>query len=97
MFAIAMLAGMQAAPPPPLVVFVVASNGQCHTMIDGQNVTSETLLARAQSEMREGREARVVAGMSVSYRCIGGAIFTLQRAGFAKVIFVSEPERRNAQ
>jgi biopolymer transport protein ExbD len=27
----------------------------------------------------------------VAYRCIGGVVFTMQRAGFLKVGFISEP------
>ncbi len=29
--------------------------------------------------------------MNVPYRCVGGAIYTMQMAGFAKVGFISEP------
>jgi biopolymer transport protein ExbD len=36
-------------------------------------------------------EAHIRGDVNVPYRCIGGAIFTMQMAGFAKVGFISEP------
>jgi biopolymer transport protein ExbD len=31
------------------------------------------------------------------YRCIGGAVFTMQRAGYARVGFISEPTPKGMQ
>ena len=36
-------------------------------------------------------EAHIRGDVNVPYRCIGGAIYTMQSAGFAKVGFISEP------
>jgi biopolymer transport protein ExbD len=36
-------------------------------------------------------EAHIRADVNAQYRCVGGAIFTMQRAGFARVGFISEP------
>lgn len=36
-------------------------------------------------------EAHVRGDINVPWRCVGGAIFTMQMAGFAKVGFISEP------
>ncbi|WP_114228863.1 MULTISPECIES: ExbD/TolR family protein [Sphingomonas] len=36
-------------------------------------------------------EAHIRADINTQYRCVGGAIFTMQRAGFARVGFISEP------
>jgi biopolymer transport protein ExbD len=36
-------------------------------------------------------EAHIRGDINTPYRCIGGAIFTMQRAGFARVGFISEP------
>ena len=36
-------------------------------------------------------EAHIRGDVDVPYRCIGGAIYTMQAAGFAKVGFISEP------
>ena len=39
-------------------------------------------------------EAHIRGDINTPYRCIGGAIFTMQRAGFARVGFISEPPPR---
>ena len=36
-------------------------------------------------------EAHIRGDVNVPYRCIGGTIYTMQMAGFAKVGFISEP------
>jgi len=36
-------------------------------------------------------EAHIRGDANMEYRCIGGVIFTLQRAGFQKIGFISEP------
>ena len=36
-------------------------------------------------------EAHIRGDVNTPYRCIGGTIYTMQRAGFAKVGFISEP------
>lgn len=36
-------------------------------------------------------EAHIRADINTPYRCVGGAIFTMQRAGFARVGFISNP------
>ena len=36
-------------------------------------------------------EAHIRGDVNTPYRCIGGAIFSMQRAGFARVGFISEP------
>lgn len=37
-------------------------------------------------------EVHIRGDINTPYRCIGGAVYTMQRAGFAKVGFISEPE-----
>ena len=37
-------------------------------------------------------EAHIRGDINTPYKCIGGAIITMQRAGFARVAFISEPE-----
>ena len=39
-------------------------------------------------------EAHIRSDINTPYRCVGGAIFTMQRAGFARVGFISEPPPR---
>jgi biopolymer transport protein ExbD len=36
-------------------------------------------------------EAHIRGDINTPYKCIGGAVFTMQRAGFARVGFISEP------
>ncbi|HET9460129.1 MAG TPA: biopolymer transporter ExbD [Sphingomicrobium sp.] len=45
-----------------------------------ENLTEETM-----------PEAHIRGDVNTPYRCIGGAIFTMQRAGFARIGFISEP------
>jgi biopolymer transport protein ExbD len=45
-----------------------------------QNVTEENM-----------PEAHIRGDINTPYKCIGGAIFAMQRAGFARVGFISEP------
>ena len=45
-----------------------------------ENVTEETM-----------PEAHIRGDINTPYKCIGGAVITMQRAGFARVGFISEP------
>ena len=45
-----------------------------------ENLTDETM-----------PEAHIRGDVNTPYKCIGGTIFTMQRAGFARVGFISEP------
>ena len=36
-------------------------------------------------------EAHIRGDVNTPYKCVGGAVFTMQRAGFARVGFISEP------
>ncbi|HEY0043324.1 MAG TPA: biopolymer transporter ExbD [Allosphingosinicella sp.] len=45
-----------------------------------ENITEETM-----------PEAHIRGDVNTPYKCIGGAIFTMQRAGFSRVGFISEP------
>jgi biopolymer transport protein ExbD len=42
-------------------------------------------------------EVHIRADINTPYRCIGGTIFTMQRAGYPKVGFISEPEPGSIQ
>ena len=68
-------------------------------------VHSDELLQRAVDKLRkeidkqggpnapglELPEAHIRGDINTPYQCIGGAVFTMQRAGFARVGFISEP------
>jgi biopolymer transport protein ExbD len=45
-----------------------------------ENLTEETM-----------PEAHIRGDVNTPYKCIGGAVFTMQRAGFARIGFISEP------
>lgn len=82
-----------------------APNGSCEVYWGLTKVGAEELLNRAVAKLRleidkqggpnapgvELPEAHIRGDVNTPYRCIGGAIFTMQRAGFARVGFISEP------
>ena len=54
------------------------------------------LLAEVEKQKAKGAkielpEAHIRGDAATEYRCIGGAIFAMQRAGYQKIAFVSEP------
>jgi biopolymer transport protein ExbD len=80
--------------------------GGCEVYWDLKRVTSQELLDRAVKKLedeikRQGGvenlteetmpEAHIRGDVNTPYKCIGGAIFTMQRAGFSRVGFISEP------
>jgi biopolymer transport protein ExbD len=82
------------------------AGGECEVYWGLTRVNSEELLKRAVSKLeaeikRLGGvenlteetmpEAHIRGDVDTPYRCIGGAVFTMQRAGFARVGFISEP------
>jgi biopolymer transport protein ExbD len=80
--------------------------GTCEVYWNLTRVTSEELLDRAVRKLEDTiaaaggvenlteetmPEAHIRGDVDTPYRCIGGAIFTMQRAGFARIGFISEP------
>ena len=80
--------------------------GTCEVYWNLTKVTSEELLDRAVSKLEDTieaaggvenlteetmPEAHIRGDVDTPYKCIGGAIFTMQRAGFARIGFISEP------
>ena len=83
-----------------------APDGTCEVYWNLTKVNSEDLLDRAVKKLeaeikRVGGpdkiteetmpEAHIRGDINTPYRCIGGTVFTMQRAGFARVGFISEP------
>jgi biopolymer transport protein ExbD len=83
--------------------------GQCEVYWDLTRVDSQQLLDRAVRELETQirnvggvqniteenmPEAHIRSDIDTPYRCVGGAIFTMQRAGYARIGFISEPEPR---
>ncbi|MBX3562840.1 MAG: biopolymer transporter ExbD [Sphingomonas sp.] len=93
--------------PENVNLSVRAVNGECEVYWNLARVDSEQLLDRAVGALeaeiaRQGGpdnvtelpEAHIRGDVSTPWRCVGGAIFTMQRAGFARVGFISEPPPR---
>jgi len=96
-----------ATTPQNVNLSVTANGGQCEVYWELQKVTSEELLQRADAALKaeidrlggpgadiddeDIPEAHIRGDINTPYRCIGGTIFTMQRAGFTRVGFISEP------
>jgi hypothetical protein len=68
---------------PPLVVAATRDGEGCRVSVEGQRVTNDQLL-------ETGRRARARRGIvlfdrDTPYKCVGGAVFTLQQAGVRSV------------
>jgi biopolymer transport protein ExbD len=83
--------------------------GTCEVYWNLQKMDSQQLLDRAVKKLEDEikrlggvenmteenmPEAHIRADINTPYKCVGGAIFTMQRAGFARVGFISEPPPR---
>ena len=80
-------------------------DGTCGVYWNTTPVTHEELLKRAVDKLKveierqggvgnpahELPEAHIRGDVNTPYRCIGGTIYTMQMAGFARVGFISEP------
>jgi len=98
--------------PENVNLTVRAEGNQCEVYWNLTKVTSDELYQRAQAHLEEqirnvgGRqnltednmpEAHIRGDVDTPYRCIGGAIYTMQRAGFARIGFISEPPPEGGQ
>jgi biopolymer transport protein ExbD len=83
--------------------------GECEVYWDLTRMNSQQLLARADAELRAQVEAvggpqniteenmpevHIRGDINTPYRCVGGVIFTMQRVGYARIGFISEPPPR---
>jgi biopolymer transport protein ExbD len=96
--------------PQNVNLSVRAVNGQCEVYWELQPVNSEQLLERADAALKaeidrlggpdaniadeDIPEAHIRGDIATPYRCIGGTIYTMQRAGYTRVGFISEPAPR---
>jgi biopolymer transport protein ExbD len=81
------------------------ASGACNIFWGTTRVGHEELLSRAVEKLKaeiarqggvgnpdlELPEAHIRADVDTPYQCVGGAIYTMQMAGFSKVGFISEP------
>ncbi|MDQ3074951.1 MAG: biopolymer transporter ExbD [Pseudomonadota bacterium] len=83
-----------------------APGGGCDVYWQMTKVTNDELLERAVKKLEDQitavggveniteenmPEAHIRGDVDTPYKCIGGAVFTMQRAGFARVGFISQP------
>ena len=82
------------------------ATGQCQVYWLMTPVTSQQLTERAVAHLEDAinkvggadnlteetmPEVHIRSDINTPYQCVGGAVFTMQRAGFARVGFISEP------
>jgi biopolymer transport protein ExbD len=90
--------------PENVLLSVTGEGSTCNVYWGMSPVTSTELLERAVAKLkaeieRQGAnnpdlelpEAHIRGDVNTPWRCVGGSIYTMQRAGFAKVGFISEP------
>ena len=84
-----------------------APNGSCEVYWNLTKVDSSDLLDRAVKKLKAEvervggpqninednmPEAHIRADVNTPYRCVGGVVYNMQRAGFARVGFISQPK-----
>jgi biopolymer transport protein ExbD len=99
----------QTKPENVSLSVVGGPGGTCEVYWGLQKMNSEDLLKRAVKKLEDEikrvggvenlteenmPEAHIRADINTPYKCVGGAIYTMQRAGFARVGFISEPPPR---
>jgi len=91
--------------PENVSLSVTTADGACKVYWGVTPVTHQELLDRAVAKLKaeidrqggpgaaglELPEAHIRGDVNTPYKCIGGTIYTMQRAGFARVGFISEP------
>lgn len=95
----------QTKPENVSLSVMAGPGGECRVFWNVTPVTHQELLDRAVAKLKaeierqggvgnpdlELPEAHIRGDVNTPYKCIGGAIYTMQMAGFAKVGFISEP------
>jgi len=87
-------AGMLAGCATPRVMTVTSSGmgtaaAPCVVAVGGRRIPLDEFAAFARRWY--GREAHLNADIQTPYRCLGRIIYELQRAGFHRIGFISEP------
>jgi len=89
---------VRASPDGTCEVYWNLERMNSQQLLDRAVSTLETLVRNvggAQNITEENMpEAHIRADIDTPYRCVGGAIFAMQRAGFARIGFISEPPPR---
>lgn len=90
--------------PENVQLSVRGQGGTCEVYWDMTRVTSDELLKRASDRMKSEikrlgasldednmPQAHIRGDVNTPYKCIGGTIVTMQKAGFEKIGFISQP------
>jgi biopolymer transport protein ExbD len=87
-------------------------NGECEVYWDLTRMNAEQLLQRGADELQAQVDAvggpenitdenmpevHIRGDIDTPYRCVGGAIYAMQRAGYARIGFISEPPPRGGR
>ncbi|HVQ06823.1 MAG TPA: biopolymer transporter ExbD [Allosphingosinicella sp.] len=98
--------------PENVNLSVREEGGRCEVYWDLTPLNTQQLFERARTHLEQqierigGRanltednmpEAHIRGDVDTPYRCIGGAIYTMQRAGYARIGFISEPPPTGGQ
>ncbi len=98
--------------PENVNLSVRAVNGQCEVYWGLEQLDAEQLLQRGVDDLTAKVEAlggaeniteenmpevHIRGDINTPYRCIGGAIYAMQRAGYARIGFISEPTPRGGR
>ena len=96
-FAVTLASGVAigCAAPTTVAPFRVVVRGPaeaCSLEVEGRKLATEQLLEIARVEAKPGRRARIdLDTPETPWQCVGGVIYTLQKAGFRDVGFNAEP------
>jgi biopolymer transport protein ExbD len=93
--------------PENVNLSVRAENGECEVYWGLTRMTADTLLERAANTLQQQIDAaggpgaltedtipevHIRGDVNTPYRCIGGTMFVMQRAGYPRIGFISQPE-----
>ncbi len=92
-------------PENVLLSVTTGDDGNCKVYWGTSPITSKDLLTRAVDKLKleierqggagnpdlELPEVHIRGDVNTPYKCIGGTVYTMQQAGFAKVGFISQP------
>ena len=88
---LALIGCAHSAKDAPFDVVIHGQASTCSVSVNGRVVTYDELLVIARKEAASRKDVIIDAGISdTPYRCIGGTIYALQRAGFSIVSFARD-------
>jgi biopolymer transport protein ExbD len=79
----------QVADRPHYAIKVFGQQQKCWVEFDGRTYSESDLPKLADAMPDRDREVWVSAAADTPYRCIGGAIYSIQKAGFIRIGFVT--------